>query len=287
MDFHVELAVDAATFLARTADLRAGQPLLTNVISTVAQAVADGVDGYEPAWFWLVTDDAGTVVGCASHTPPYRPVLSDLPVAAAALLADAIVALHPQVQGVNGPAGPAHAFAEAVAAQTGAGADVLSVRERIYLLHEHTPRPGVPGAARFATSADIPLLVRWFADFFAEVAPDVPALTAAALAQRLETRDMCIWEHEGEPVGMSGHAALAASAAGLMGRIGPVFVPVQHRGRGFGAAVTSAMIDHLQARGADVVLLYADADYEPSNRVYLGLGFRAVADVVELGQPSA
>lgn len=287
MDFHVEQAADAATFLARTAELRAGQPLLTNVISTVAQAVADGVDGYEPAFFWLVTDEDGAVVGCASHTPPYRPVLSDLPVAAAHLLADAILAVHPQVQGVNGPAEPAYAFAEAVASRTGAPAGLLSVRERIYLLHEHTPRPGVPGAARFATSADIPLLVGWFADFFAEVAPDVPALTADALAQRLETRDMIMWEHAGDPVAMSGHAALSTSAAGIMGRIGPVFVPVQHRGCGFGAAVTSAMVDHLQARGAEVVLLYADADYEPSNRTYLGIGFRAVADVVELGQPSA
>jgi predicted GNAT family acetyltransferase len=31
------------------------------------------------------------------------------------------------------------------------------------------------------------------------------------------------------------------------------------------------------------VMLYADSDYEKSNRVYQGLGFRAVGAIVELG----
>ena len=103
---------------------------------------------------------------------------------------------------------------------------------------------------------------------------------------RLSQREMLIWEVDGVPTAMAGYAALISSPSGLIGRIGPVFTSPEHRGYGYGAAVTSAMVEHLREKGCARVILYTDADYPKSNRVYQAMGFREVGAVVELGEPA-
>lgn len=74
--------------------------------------------------------------------------------------------LDPGLPGVHGPRDRAEPFAEAWTAVTGAG-----VREamagRLYELGDLTP-PTTEGHSRFATEADLPLLVAWRIDFQVE-----------------------------------------------------------------------------------------------------------------------
>jgi predicted GNAT family acetyltransferase len=66
-----------------------------------------------------------------------------------------------------------------------------------------------------------------------------------------------------------------------VGRVGPVYTPAEHRRRGYGAAITSAVVEHLLPL-TTTVMLYTDAANPTSNGVYERLGFRVVADVVDL-----
>lgn len=61
-------------------------------------------------------------------------------------------------------------------------------------------------------------------------------------------------------------------------RIGPVYTPPEHRGHGYGAAVTTAASQLAVRAGADAVVLFADVDNPVSNRIYRRIGFEAVAE---------
>ena len=281
-EFTIVRAADAAAFLAATLPLRLADPVNTNVLGSIAESAVDGSRRYEAEYWWLV-EHHGAVAGAAVHTPHYRPVLSPMPEAAAPLLADAMLAQCPGIRGVTGPEAPALAFARRVALRTGHDATENTLRELIYVLGSHTPRAGVAGRARAATPEDVPLLIDWFTQFGLEALGSIHTVTEEDVLRRLEHRDMLLWLVDEAPVAMAGHAALTPSPTGLIGRIGPVFTAKEQRGHGFGAAITSAMIEHLQGLQCASILLYTDAAYEQSNKVYRALGFAPVGSVVELG----
>ena len=74
---------------------------------------------------------------------------------------------------------------------------------------------------------------------------------------------------------------IVQTPAGSVARIGPVFTPAHLRGRGYASAVTAALSDELLQRCA-VVMLFTDAANPTSNAVYARLGYKVVADVVEV-----
>jgi predicted GNAT family acetyltransferase len=60
-----------------------------------------------------------------------------------------------------------------------------------------------------------------------------------------------------------------------------VYTPEPLRGRGYGSAVTAAMVESLQPHSTSI-MLFADADNPASNRVYERLGFEVRATHVEV-----
>lgn len=151
----------------------------------------------------------------------------------------------------------------------------------LYRLNTLIPHRSVDGIARRAGSGDIEFLARWFFDFERESIrgiehprPDPDAIRAR-LARGVQ---LWLWESDGEPVAMAGATAVIAGTA----RIGPVYVKPERRGRGFGAAVTSAAVKATIARGAGEVVLFTDEDYRPSNSVYRSIGFEPVERYLEL-----
>jgi predicted GNAT family acetyltransferase len=91
---------------------------------------------------------------------------------------------------------------------------------------------------------------------------------------------MRLWCVDGTPVAMAGHATPVHTPVDAVTRVGPVFVPEQLRGRGYGAAVTAHLCNELHRVGSRV-MLYADASYAASNRADQKIGLRAIGDVVQ------
>lgn len=95
--------------------------------------------------------------------------------------------------------------------------------------------------------------------------------------RRLAAGAQFLW-HEGRPVSA---LALSPEIAGTV-RIGPVYTPREHRGRGYAsAAVARASLDAL-ARGARRCMLFTDIANPTSNKIYAAVGFRRVGDWEEI-----
>src|ERR687893_593156 len=88
------------------------------------------------------------------------------------------------------------------------------------------------------------------------------------------------------PAGVPGAARVAgmadlAPAAG-MSRLSSVWTPPEHRGRGFGSAVTAAASRWALDAGATHVVLFTDLTNPVSNSIYPKIGYRPVYDAVDL-----
>ncbi|HEU4675647.1 MAG TPA: hypothetical protein VFS29_06655 [Motilibacteraceae bacterium] len=153
----VEQLPDPQAFLAATEALRGAQPVLTNVIGSVAGSVAEGRE-YERCWWWVVRDDRDRVVGCAMRTAPFLLAVSPMPAEAAAALGREVAGADPALPGSVGPA-------DVVAAVLDAAAPGVERRlgrhELVRVLHGFGPAVGVTGAARPTRPQEEDLLVDW------------------------------------------------------------------------------------------------------------------------------
>lgn len=269
---HLREAADAAEFLALTGAVRAADPVRTNVLGSIATSVVEGRRYDEQHWY-VVEDAAGSVVAGAVWTPPYRLLVGPMDDDAADAVGRHVAALPAAPPGVIGP--------EDVAARVAAAAGRATrpvMRERMLVLGDPVPAPAVPGAARPATADDIDLGTAWLQRFSDDSGSFIPDPRQSFLSR---VGSSWFWEVDGVPVAYAAHSSMVVSPAGATARIGPVFTVAEHRRRGYGAAVTWAVVERLLPRAA-TVMLYTDADNPTSNGVYERLGFRAVAEVVEL-----
>ena len=271
----VDECASAHEFLARTHRLRAAEPVLTNLIGSVAEDVANGRT-YESS-LWLVVDDGdGAVVGCAMRTAPWKLVVSPMVDEAAVAIGRRVAPSERDLPGVSGPQSAVRAVIR------GLGDGVLetgAMHEIVRVLDVLTDPPDVPGSPRLAVSADLPTLRDWMVAFGAEAG--LPLLSSAAADRSVAAERLWVWQREGEVVAMAGHAPLVTTPSSTVARIGPVYTPAPHRRRGYGSALTHALAQYLEGVSS-VVMLFADAANPQSNSIYEALGFAEVARIVEV-----
>lgn len=268
---HVTRPGDPASFLELTAAYRAADPVRTNVIGSVATGVLQGRAYDEEHWF-VVHDDSGAVVGAAIWTLPYRLLVAPMPDAAAAALGEAVLGLPAVPPGVIGPTGTV----DALLATTGWRTEV-HMHEHVLVLGEFQPPVGVPGHARPLTEDDVDLAAAWMRQFSIDADALIPDPRESVVGRMANHR---FWVVDGEPVSFASHAPIVGAGSGAVGRVGPVFTPAEHRGKGYGGAVTAAVVEHLLPL-TSLVMLFTDAANPTSNGVYERLGFRQAADVVD------
>ena len=100
------------------------------------------------------------------------------------------------------------------------------------------PQPG--GILRPATTADLDLVTDWLGRFHAEAAAQAGRVhTHDGALSRDECRDrlptISLWAVDGEVVHLT---AITPPAFGVC-RVGPVYTPPEHRGRGYAAAAVA------------------------------------------------
>ena len=205
----------------------------------------------------------GAPVGAALQTPPYPLVCNAIPANAMDEVAADLAVWRPELMGVGGLRPRAVAFADAWHAITGR-TGMTSSEERLYRLGTLRAPTAVRGAPRDATDDDRRLLVGWV-ERFVETASQVGD-------------QFVLWDVDGTPVSM---AMLRAPAANVS-RIGPVFTPLTHRGRGYGSAVTAAAADLAHRSGTPNVVLFADLANPVSNAIYQRIGFEPVVDSLRI-----
>lgn len=243
---------------------------------TEPAAPATSADEAAPA---TSADPAGAeVAGAFLHTPPFPVVLTAVAPAVAAELATVTLADRP-VPGVNAHPEVAGAFAAAWQRAHG-GVIHVHTSMRLYRLAELSwPDPAPAGTARVAGQPDLPLVADWFSAFAFEV-DDMGRGSdqTAAARERISHGGITLWEAGGETVAMAGATRQVAG----MARIGPVYTPPAHRGRGYGSAVTAAASRRLTDSGVADVVLFTDLANPVSNSIYQRIGYQPVEDRVSL-----
>ena len=146
---------------------------------------------------------------------------------------------------------------------------------------EAVPVPS--GAARAATPADRELVRRWPGAFADEALPpgrpqDDEARRDLEIDLRLAGRGAgyLLWE-DGTLVSLSGHREIP----GVGARIGPVYTPLQHRGRGYATGLVAEHSSSRLAAGDPACYLYTDMANPTSNAIYERIGYVKIADAAE------
>jgi predicted GNAT family acetyltransferase len=218
---------------------------------------------------------AAEVTAAVLHTPPYPVLLTGLPEHSADALAEALAASGRQLPGVGAQQGDAAAFAAAWSRLTGARSREAG-RSRLFRLGQlRAPVPLPRGAARVAATADRDLLESWFDAFTKELA-DLGGPGRGAVDDRLSYGGLTLWEADGAAVSLAGYNRPAAGVV----RVGPVYTPPDHRGHGYGGAVTAAVSQAALDAGASHCVLFTDLANPVSNALYQRLGYRPVEERV-------
>jgi uncharacterized protein len=238
---------------------------------------------YPAKRLWSV-EDAGTAVGAALQTPPHNVILAQ-PAAEGAndLLAEAIASAGIDLPGIIGGLPEAEAFGSAWCARTGDTARRV-MGQGIYALTEVSDVPAAAGTSRTATPDDLELVAGWIQDFQDEVVPDALRSDPAERRRRLATilgsdeEGISLWEAEAEVVSLSGFGGPTPNGI----RIGPVYTPPGHRGRGYATTLVADLSRRQLARGRRFCFLHTDLANPTSNAIYRRIGYRRVCDSVVL-----
>lgn len=267
---------DAETFAQKASGYLAERPE-RNVLATVLANSASGIYGNLAPVFAVGIDEAdGSTVAAAIRTPPW------------AILADGFATSHdaqgllecwlpidPEPPGVSGQPATARAICAAFSAQTG-GASELDVSEAIHRLSAVTPPPRpARGRARPATLKDRDTLIEWDRAFVLEARMGHVEEAERRVDHRLATGRQFVWVTDDDiPVSTVGFNANVAGSQ----RIGPVYTPPEHRGRGYATHAVAATSRQLLDQGAEQCILFTDLANPTSNKIYASIGYERFAD---------
>jgi predicted GNAT family acetyltransferase len=225
--------------------------------------------------FLLATAEAGGARAIAIQHGRHPLLLEHSDPAAAGVIAHALADLEHEVPGVDGVEAACATFAEAWRERTGRVAR-RRVRLRHHMLETVGEVPFPPGAPRRADEGDADWLARANDAFVDEArVPRITQDTARLVRERLADDRYRVWD-DGGIVSFLG----ANLVDGGYARIGPVYTPPEHRGRGYATALVAVASRELIARGASRVFLTTDLANPVSNAIYARVGFRPVDDTV-------
>jgi predicted GNAT family acetyltransferase len=225
---------------------------------------------------WWAAQNNGQVVGVATRTPPNNLILSNL------VDNDVLPALvksvndsYSELPGVIGPKPWSLQFAERWAAQHNQAFE-LELNEMVYECSNVTFPEHMVGSARFANENDVPWMIPWIQQFHVDANVElIDDDTEQRIRGKLDRGGYVLWlDESGDVVSLAGFGSPTPNGM----RVGPVYTPTEHRGNGYGVAVSAAVTQHLLDSGRSFVFLFADLDYPVSNHVYKKIGYQPVAE---------
>jgi uncharacterized protein len=269
---------DAAEFRGRAGPLLEADELRHTVPLGVLSTLERDPSRYAEHYLWLV-EDAGRVVACAMMTPPFHLLVAGQDPAAFEELVSTVRGDRVQVPGVNGVVPEAEMFAASWANATGATTR-RSMSLRMYATTSVNAVPGTVGEMRTAGGSDRGLLAEWARAFADETGlQGGPGEIARSIVARVGADPgIVLWDVGGTAVTMAG---ASVSSPGIA-RVGPVYTPPEHRRRGYATALVATWTDELLSRGIRRCALFTDLANPTSNSIYQAVGYRPVADAVEI-----
>jgi RimJ/RimL family protein N-acetyltransferase len=285
----LEFLDDPGAFLDAAGDLLAADPVEGTVLVTVSDRLRrERAAGLRPPagfpMWWVLEREGRDVVGAGMRTAPFAPYpiyLMRLTDEGARRLARALHDRGEAVHGVNGVLPAAEVFAAEMARLQGLRHRV-DMHTRLFVLGElEAPVPPL-GRPRLARADDVDLVMAWYAAFARDAAAQAGRAEPHAMEEndreamlrRIDDETVWVWEDE---TGSAVHVTGASRPMFGVSRIGPVYTPPQHRGRGCAGATVAAVSRRFLDEGARVCL-FTDQANPVSNALYERLGFRRLVD---------
>lgn len=273
----VELTDDPVAFRAQVFGFLATDPVRhTVLLSNVEKRATGVVTDPETRVFVSVRDDDGDeVVGAAMYIPPYRIYLGSLAPELVPAVAAALAPVAADAPGVDGTEAATAAFNVCWRELTGQRARATD-RVRLHRLGTLAPPAVTAGSGRVADARlAVALTDEWSAGFVRDThGPTGDAIPAGR--EFLRAGRLFQWVVDDLPVSMAGHQLPSFGVS----RISLVYTPREHRGRGYGSAVTAHLSALLVDRGLQPCL-YTDLSNPTSNKIYAAIGYEPVADFVQ------
>lgn len=213
----------------------------------------------------LTVHDGDDLAGMAIRTPPWNLLIAAVPL-------DAVAAVAAETRGAPAVIGD-DLRTEAYAAADGRPWRVER-RQGVFRLETplDPPRPA-PGHLRPADpDAEPDLICEWFNAFSGDA--NVPVLDREVVLDRARDGDIHLWD-DGGPRSLVGVGGTTPNGI----RVGPVYTPPEHRGRGYATSATAAVTRRLLDAGHRFTFLYTDLDNDTANRIYPTIGYERVAQV--------
>jgi GNAT superfamily N-acetyltransferase len=225
---------------------------------------------YPEAYFWLVRDEAGELVGAAQHTPPFNIAIAR-PARDGVL--EALATGAPDVPGVVAAVPEVDEFTERWCAMHG-GRPRVEVEQGVFALEAVTELPRAGGSMRRADDGDRELLRRWMREFSDEAISHEghgDEELDRMIEQRLkdEFGGFFIWSDKGEPVSFAGAGSRTPNGV----RVGPVYTPPELRGRGYATSLVAELSQLLLDRGRRFCFLYTNLANPTANAIYERIGY--------------
>ncbi len=189
------------------------------------------------------------------------------------------------VAGVNGSIPAAERLAAEIAGLTGRH-HRIAVHTRLFQLGDLVAPASPQGHPRPARPEEADRAVAWYSAFSRDAAEqagrsvphEMEAEDRELMVRRID--EGCVWVWE-DATGAIVHLTGVSRPMFGVSRIGPVYTPPEHRGRGYAGATVAAVSRSLLDEDARVCL-FTDQANPVSNALYERLGFRPVADQVQI-----
>lgn len=217
----------------------------------------------------------------ALMTPPYKLQIALLDNGSAdtiQLLAQKLIENHWDVPAVMGERGVVKLFSECWEKSTGAAARE-GMAQRIYDLRTVNPIVMPEGEFRQAGVNDLELALEWKQAFDRDCFGEsyIHVENGNAVKSMLSDGNIYFWENP-YPVSMA--ALTRPTPNGIS--ISFVYTPPQYRRQGYASAVTARLSKLALESGRKFCALYTDLSNPTSNSIYQKIGYRPVADIIDV-----
>ena len=276
----VQRYLDPVAFRRDAASVLMASPGRNSLPLAVLQTLVAQPDVYPDFHLWLALRDQAPV-GLAMQTQPHNVIVAD-PIDPLAIesLAQAVLADGDTIPGIVGNVPFAEEFSGHIAGVSGRRPELI-MGEGVWELADVNDVPAVSGSARPAVGRDRDLVRAWIRAFAAEALPEHPRddeRTDANIDHRLAGRGGGFWLWEdGEVVSLSGHHDVPRVGS----RIGPVYTPAEHRGRGYATRLVAELSAARLAMGDPACFLFTDLANATSNAIYERIGYVKLCDAQE------
>ena len=249
---------DAEAFLARAGPFLAEhEPEHNLALGLLGRLrVEPRLYGFDPVF--VVAEEAGAVVGCLLRTPPHGVVLSRFAsLEAVDAVAEAVLDMQAGLPGAVGPTDVAARFAGTWSRLTGAAAR-LAIRQRVHAAADRAraparARPHAGGEAR----TTCPTVLAWLTAFAEEALGEMAHVEEVEATYRRREADpdgaWLLWDDDG-PVSLAAYGSPTPTGT----RVGPVYTPPEHRGRGYATSLVAELTAERLATGLAFCFLFTD-----------------------------